>query len=135
MQTDGDPIDQVDTFQPRYRSFVARPPEFPETEITSGNQAQPSADVDLPVLTDIIDARSIHHHNFAAILETLQSELESEIFAWLVSELPASVANASQQILDELDSKARNTLMPRLNTLLEAHRAHETNTSKSTSSQ
>lgn len=125
MPTDDDLIDRADTLIRRYRSFVARPAE-PVPPAADDHQHIP--DDDIPLLTEVIDAQAIHHENVAAILESLRGEIESEISAWLVNELPASVANASQQILDELDSKARNTLLPRLNTLIESHRANEADT-------
>lgn len=128
MPTDDDLIDQADTLIRRYRSFVARPAEQPKAPDAPAELGQTAADNDIPVLTDIIDAQAPHCQNAAAILESLRADIESEISAWLVNELPASVANASQQILDELDSKARNTLLPRLNTLIETHRANEADT-------
>lgn len=124
MPTDDDLIDRADTLIRRYRSFVARPAE-PVPPAADDHPNLP--DDDIPLLTEVIDAQAIHHENVAAILESLRGEIESEISAWLVNELPASVANASQQILDELDSKARNTLLPRLDTLIETHRANEKN--------
>jgi hypothetical protein len=119
MPTDDDLIDQADTFIRRYRSFVARPadhwPEQPD-RFLSGK------DDEIPLLTEIIDAHAIHRQNVEAILDALRGEIESEVSAWLVDVLPAAVANASQQILDELDAKTRNTLLSRLQTLIEAHR-------------
>jgi hypothetical protein len=128
MPTDDDLIDQADMLMRRYRSFVARPAEQPKTPDTPAELEQNAADYDIPVLTEIIDAQATYDQNVSAILASLRGDIESEISAWLVNELPASVANASQQILDELDSKARNTLLPRLNTLIETHRANQADT-------
>lgn len=116
---DRDPDESADPPPRRFRSFVARPTEV------SPDGRQPdlsSGDDDIPLLTEIIEVRSDRHRNADALLAALREEIDNEVSAWLVNELPASVANASQQILEELDSKARNTLLPRLRTLLEAQR-------------
>jgi hypothetical protein len=122
MPTDDDLIDRADTLIRRYRSFVARPtdtqPEQPE-------QSPLGKDDEIPLLTEIIDTHAIHRQNVEAILDTLRGEIENEVSAWLVDVLPAAVANASQQILDELDAKARNTLLARLQTLIDTQRGSE----------
>jgi hypothetical protein len=119
MPTDDDLIDRADTLIRRYRSFVARPTD---TQPEQPDQSLPSKEDEIPLLTEIIDAHAIHRQNVEAILDALRSEVESEVSAWLVDVLPAAVANASQQILDELDAKARNTLLTRLQTLIDTQR-------------
>jgi hypothetical protein len=119
MPTDDDLIERADTLMRRYRSFVARPTD---TQPEQPGQSLPSKDDEIPLLTEIIDAHAIHRQNVEAILDALRDEVESEVSAWLVDVLPAAVANASQQILDELDAKARNTLMARLQTLIDTQR-------------
>lgn len=115
---DGDVIDQADALMRRYRSFVARPAGDAE----SVPSADAVAEAEIPVLTDIVAADAIAPNDLPALLDALRDELDEELSAWLIEVLPAAVANASQQILAELDAKARNTLLPRLRGIVEAHR-------------
>jgi len=132
MRTDEDALVQPDTGQRRFRSFVARPPETaeaPESHDRHGTED------DIPLLTEVIDAQAARRPDASSLLEALRGEIESEVSSWLVEVLPVAVANASQQILDELDSKARNTLLTRMNSLIETHRAHEANAGEEPPSQ
>lgn len=119
MAVDDDAVDRSESEQRRFRSFVARPPaSAPET----GSVVVSGADDDIPVLTEIVDAEILSHRHRETLLAALRADIENEVSAWLVDVLPAAVANASQQILDELDSKTRSTLLPRLQALIEARR-------------
>lgn len=132
MTSDDDAIAPPDMPQRRYRSFVARPVEDTQATI---KQDQHSTHDDIPLLTEVIDTQAAQGQNVSSLLATLRGEIESEVSSWLVDVLPVAVANASQQILDELDNKARNALLPRLNTLIETHRASEDNTDEASPSQ
>lgn len=117
---DGDVIGQADALMRRYRSFVARPPS--DEDVAANDTA---ADGDIPVLTEIVVAGEVAPGDIGALLDALQADLDAELSAWLIDVLPAAVANASQQILAELDAKARNTLLPRLQEIIAAHRPRE----------
>jgi hypothetical protein len=114
-----DVINQADALMRRYRSFVAR----------SAEDLAPSADTaatetEIPVLTEIVNASEIAPQDLDGVLAELQEQIDAAISAWLIEVLPAAVANASQQILAELDAKASSTLLPQLRELIEAHRQH-----------
>lgn len=132
MTPDDDAIVPPDMSQRRYRSFVARSITPPPVAV---EQPPRNTDDDIPLLTEVIDAQIAHGQDVASLLATLRGEIESEVSSWLVDVLPVAVANASQQILDELDNKARNALLPRLNTLIETHRVSEDNTGEASPSQ
>ena len=111
MATD-DVLDQADALMQRHRSFVARRPE----EIAAPATDEVIED-EIPVLTEIVDTDSL-----AAATEPppdLQAAIKDELDAWLVEALPAAVANASQHIIAELDTKARQSLLPRLQALVD----------------
>jgi hypothetical protein len=119
MMPEDDVLDQSDALRRRFRSFVARPVEnalHPESALTAQDEEE------IPLLTEIIDAQAGTPEQIDALLTRLRAEIETEISAWLVDVLPAAVANASQQILDELDAKARNDLQQRLQALIDARR-------------
>lgn len=121
MSDERDVIDQADALMRRHRSFVAR-----ANDPAAGSQPQEApVDTDLPVLTEIVADDDIPPHDIHAVLDALGDEIDAELSSWLVEMLPAAVANASQQILAELDAKARNTLLPRLHELIEQHRDQE----------
>lgn len=120
--TQDDVLIQADALMRRHRSFVARP-AGEDTDALSGVFAADASDI--PVLTEVVDAIPLSPRNIEALLDSLRAELDATLEAWLVEMLPAAVASASQQILAELDSKARNTLLPRLQALIEAHREGE----------
>lgn len=118
MPDERDVIDQADALMRRHRSFVARPSDAAVRE-----QARDEpVDIDLPVLTEIVADDDIPPRDIRAVLEALGDEIDAELSSWLVEVLPAAVANASQQILAELDAKARNTLLPRLREILDRER-------------
>lgn len=116
-----DVLDQADALMRRHRSFVARPVGA-TGNAPSGDDAEPS---DIPVLTEVVDAEPIAPRNIDALLDTLRNEVDTALESWLVEVLPAAVASASQQILAELDSKARQSLLPRLEALIDTHRDTE----------
>lgn len=119
MTVDSDQDGSIEMAPRRFRSFVARPTGALPAAVDSPLSG---SEDDIPLLTEIIEVQTVPHQNFDALLAALREEIDSAVSNWLVNELPASVANASQQILEELDSKARNTLLPRLRSLLEAQR-------------
>lgn len=116
MGHEDDVIEQADALMRRHRSFVARAPE----EIAADT---PGDDVDIPVLTEVVDPESLApsaspEDTIIALRDAVEAALED----WLVEVLPAAVANASQQVLAELDAKARQSLLPRIHDLIESHR-------------
>jgi hypothetical protein len=129
MSEDNDIITQADALMRRHRSFVARAAEISNEESTSAVSGNAENDSDIPVLTEVVDASanaiSAPPRDVDGVLEALREDIESELSEWLVQVLPAAVANASQNILTELDAKARHTLLPRLLEKLEAHRNAE----------
>ncbi len=110
MSSEDDVIDQADALMRRHRCFVARSADdnSPVEEYAAAD------DVEIPMLTEVVDAGSLTPENINEILATLQNDIRDELSAWLVETLPAAVANASQHILTELDTKARHTLLPNL---------------------
>lgn len=119
MAIDDDVIMDSDAQERRFRSFVARPKQPPPAPV---EESAPADDEEIPLLTEVVNAEALASAQVDTILDALRKDLENGVSEWLVDVLPAAVANASQQILDELDSKARNTLLPRLQTLIEAQR-------------
>ena len=118
MIQEDDVLDSSDALRRRFRSFIARPAEItPQPVAPLAVQEE-----EIPLLTEILDAQAGTSGQIDALLSALRIEVETEISAWLVEVLPAAVANASQQILDELDAKARNDLQPRLQALIDARR-------------
>lgn len=126
MAHEDDVIDQADALMRRHRSFIARAPAadtdaaLPAEDVADnvGNMD----DADIPLLTEIVAADMAGPQTLDALLDGLRDDLRDELSAWLVEVLPAAVANASQQILAELEAKARNTLLPRLQEIVEARR-------------
>lgn len=116
MRSEDDVIEQADALMRRHRSFVART-EDDRREITE------PADVEIPVLTEIVDPARLVPQTIEEVVAALRHDIDTALSDWLVEVLPAAVANASQQILAELDAKARHTLLPRLQEIL-AERAH-----------
>ncbi len=121
MAIDEDVIMDSDVQERRFRSFVARPQQ---SFVTPAEEPAPVEDEEIPLLTEVVDAEVLTSAQVNAALNALRKDIENGVSDWLVEVLPAAVANASQQILDELDSKARNTLLPRLQLLIEAHRGN-----------
>lgn len=103
----------------RHRSFVARPEG--ETSAPQPEQAPPE-DAGIPLLTDIVAGDTARSPTVDAVLGALRDEIDSAAATWLADALPAAVANASQQILDELDFQARHALLPRLQAIITRHR-------------
>jgi hypothetical protein len=114
---DSDVLLKADALMQRHRSFVARSAEEA--------QAVPQAaeELDIPILTEVVVADETTPQGIDAILDALHKDIERELSNWLVEALPAAVMNASQHILAELDTKARHSLLPRLQEILAARRA------------
>ena len=119
MMPEDDVLDPSDALRRRFRSFVARPVEISPLQCVN---LPPQEEEEIPLLTEIIDTQAGTPEQIDALLSSLRADVETEISAWLVEVLPAAVANASQQILDELDAKARNDLQQRLHSLIDARR-------------
>lgn len=118
MPHEDDVLGKADALMSRHRSFVAR---SADSRVDEPPDSMPD-DVDVPVLTEIVETNQAGPLTLDALLDGLQDDLRDELSNWLVEVLPVAVANASQQILAELDAKARNTLMPRIQQLVEARR-------------
>lgn len=116
MSQEDDVIIQADALMRRHRSFVARVVEAAHAETASTDTPGGGVDNDtgIPVLTEVVDAPETAPRDIEAVLDALRADVENELSAWLVEVLPAAVANASQNILTELDAKARHTLLPHL---------------------
>ena len=119
MIRDVDPVISDDPYQRRFRSFVARP----ATQESATSQPGSELDDGIPLLTDVVDISSAAPQTDAALLEALRSEIRENVTSWLVEALPGAVANASQQILSELESKVRNSLLQQLDQLIDSHRS------------
>lgn len=117
MPQEDDVISQADALMRRHRSFVARATD--EFAPPAGENPE-ALDADIPLLTEVVDTDTLAPENLDDVLDALQEEIRNELSSWLVEVLPAAVANASQHILTELDAKARNTLLPRLQETLAA---------------
>lgn len=107
-------ITQADALMRRHRSFVARVAGVTNEETASAVASNAEIDSEIPVLTEVVDASTAAPRDIETVLDALRADVESELSAWLVEVLPAAVANASQNILTELDAKARHTLLPHL---------------------
>lgn len=114
-----DVISQADALMRRYRSFVARSvDDLPQ----AGDAGTTAPEADIPVLTEVVDLSELAPQDLGSVLADLQDEIDAAISSWLIEVLPAAVANASQQILAELDAKARSALLPQVRELIEARR-------------
>lgn len=116
---DDDVLLQADALMRRHRSFVAQTPQSGEVaplqSLTDDN--------DIPLLTEIVtapDTPTIPTIN--GVLDDLHREIEKTLSDWLIDALPSAVANASQHILTELDAKARLTLLPQVQALIDSRR-------------
>lgn len=118
MPDERDVIDQADALMRRHRSFVARAADMAAREQVRDEPV----DSDLPVLTEIVADGDIPPRDIRAMLDALGDEIDAALSSWLVEVLPAAVANASGQILAELDANARNFLLPRLREIVERQR-------------
>lgn len=116
---DDDVLLQADALMRRHRSFVAQVPQSGD-DSTLQNFAD---DSDIPLLTEIVavpDTPTVPTIN--GVLDDLHMEIEKTLSDWLTDALPSAVANASQHILTELDAKARLTLLPQVQALIDSRR-------------
>lgn len=116
---DDDVLLQADALMRRHRSFVAQAPQSGD-DSTLQNFAD---DSDIPLLTEIVavpDTPTVPTIN--GVLDDLHMEIEKTLSDWLTDALPSAVANASQHILTELDAKARLTLLPQVQALIDSRR-------------
>ncbi len=119
MIRDIDEIISDDPYQRRFRSFVARP----ATQASATSLTVSEIDDGIPLLTEVVDSSANPSQTDTALLESLRSEIRESISIWLVEVLPVAVANASQQILSELESKVHNSLLQQLDQLVDSHRS------------
>ncbi|MCX8018280.1 MAG: hypothetical protein N2690_10330, partial [Rhodocyclaceae bacterium] len=77
-----------------------------------------AAEADIPLLTEVVAAAPL----FAPHPDALATQLGAALSDWLAERLPAAFASASEQLLAELDSQARATLLPRLAEIIAHHR-------------
>lgn len=116
MNDEEDVLSQADALMRRHRSFIAR-------GAGPVSAAAPPDDPDIPLLTEVIDAATaLPAPTLDEVLDVLHEDLEQALDAWLIDALPVALANASQHILTELDTRARHSLLPQLLARIEAHR-------------
>jgi len=119
---DEDVLLQADALMRRHRSFVAQTPQSGEA-VPLQNFAD---DSDIPLLTEIVAAAdALAPPTIDKVLDDLNREIEQTISHWLIDTLPAAIANASQHILTEVDAKARLTLLPQVQALIDSRRNNE----------
>lgn len=116
---DEDVLLQADALMRRHRSFVAQAPQSGDASPLQ-NFAD---DSDIPLLTEIVAAPDTPIiPTIDEVLDDLHREIEKTLSDWLIDALPSAVANASQHILTELDAKARLTLLPQVQALIDSRR-------------
>lgn len=108
--------DTSDTVDPTDEQIAAASPATP-TAATHGADAQ----VQIPVLTNIIHASPAADTAATAILATDQGALEQTLTDWLQTNLPAAIASS----LDELQAQWRTQLQEHLLTELQARARRE----------
>lgn len=111
-----DVLNQADALMRRHRSFSAHSPVPPPGPTAAEED-------DIPLLTEIVATGELTPPDLDALRDDLKHTLAAVLSDWLAEMLPAAAANASQQILAELDAKARSTLLPRLTEIIETQRA------------
>ena len=119
---DEDVLLQADALMRRHRSFVAQVPSSGE----AGPLQNFADDSDIPLLTEIVAAPDdLALPSIDQVLDDLRQEIERTISNWLIDTLPAAIANASQHILTEVDAKARLTLLPQVQALIDSRRRND----------
>jgi hypothetical protein len=134
MATDDDLIDKADTLIQRRRIFVAGGGvRQPETHVTTTEASE------LPVLTEIVDASwppapveppipPVHIDALAKALLQERLPVQQQLLAdnlagWLDTELPQVVMRVldglSDQMITQVTTEARASLLPRLQAVLE----------------
>jgi hypothetical protein len=109
-------LGQADALIRRYRSFVARGPDTTDSPLITADTPL-DAETEIPLLTEVVAATA--DQPMARLTEGMRTALESELDSWVGEILPAVVANASQDMLTELEAQARHTLLPHLLEILE----------------
>ncbi len=116
---DEDVLLQADALMRRHRSFVAQSPQSGEARPLQ-NFAD---DNEIPLLTEIVATPdTLAPPSIDTVLDDLQREIEQTISNWLIDTLPAAIANASQHILTEVGAKARLSLLPQVQSLIDSRR-------------
>ncbi len=119
---ESDLLGQANALMHRYQGFIAHPAEASVARETAPDAPDADAEDDLPVLTEVVHMDAASLADAPAPLDALRTELESALSDWLAKALPSAFANASQQLLAELEDKARQSLLPLLRERLEARR-------------
>lgn len=110
-------LGQADALIRRYRSFVAHG-DFDASDTPPVTTDIPvMEEADIPLLTEVVVAAA--DQPATRLTENMRAALESEFEGWIGEVLPAAVANASQNMLTELETQARHTLLPHLLEILE----------------
>ncbi len=110
---------RADALIRRHRSFVVQAPPSDET----GPLQNFVDDSDIPLLTEIVaTSDELAPPSIDRVLDDLHREIEQTISNWLIDTLPVAIANASQHILTEVDAKARLTLLPQVQALIDSRR-------------
>ncbi len=110
-------LGQADALIRRHRSFVAHD-DFHTSDTPPGTTDIPVVEeADIPMLTEVVVATV--DQPATRLTENMRAALASEFDDWIGEVLPAAVANASQSMLTELETRARHTLLPHLLEILE----------------
>jgi hypothetical protein len=140
-----DVIDKADSLMRRHRAFVAGDmpaAAIPQESVLSGvapaptfqNAAEPE---DLPLLTEVVtsieeaalpapasDIETLLRERLAAALPQQRELLRRELALWLDEQLPQLVMRVldgvTDQLVAQINTQARMTLLPKLQTALEA---------------
>jgi len=109
-------LGQADALIRRYRSFVARGPDTTDSPLITSDSPL-DAETEIPLLTEVVAATA--DQPTTRLTESMRAALENELDSWIDEVLPVAVANASQNMLTELETQARHTLLPHLLEILE----------------
>lgn len=136
-------LDKADSLMRRHRAFVAgdRPaPPAPHDHALRGVSPEPTfakaEPEDLPVLTEVVagideaalpvptDIESLLQERLAAALPQQREVLRRELALWLDEQLPQLVMRVldgvTDQLVAQINTQARMTLLPKLQAALEA---------------
>lgn len=123
-------IDKADSLMRRHRAFAGG-----EAGATGAAPAKMPED-DLPVLTEVVgeataatpavrDIEELLRERLAAALPQQRELLRRELATWLDEQLPQLVMRVldgvSDQLVAQINTQARMTLLPKLQAALEAH--------------
>ncbi len=137
-----DVIDKADSLMRRHRAFVAGEPPaaaVPPAPTFSPPPEQAPVPEDLPVLTEIVadddevtlatasaaaDIEALLRERLSAALPQQRELLRRELAQWLDEQLPQLVMRVldgvTDQLVAQINTQARMTLLPKLQAVLEA---------------